>query len=253
MSWVLPPLRVTKQSPRLPIQEFVVRPEPTLADIATALEALHKNIQALSQQLDHLENDTVHKVNNYICQCTNIISDYLTANFGEIRADRYPIHALFIQARTGRSSPPLDEGFFNAIVPGAVPVARGLAQATSRLPIQNLALPREPNLADIMRALDALHKNIQALSQQISRLEHDLIQNIKDYIYECTKFIGLNNLNPNFLQMALDRIWIYLVVEPPLSKDGYAFFGEKLGGLYIGAGNEYSDSFARQFYTPIDA
>ena len=93
MSSALPrSARVTKQSPHLPIQQLAVRPEPKVSDIGTALAALHKNIHALSQQLDHLENDTVHNVNNYIYEITKFISDNLSANFGEIRDERPWLH-----------------------------------------------------------------------------------------------------------------------------------------------------------------
>jgi hypothetical protein len=93
MSGALPrSWRATKQAPPLAIQQLAVRPEPKLSDIATALAALHKNIQALSQQLDHLEHDTVNDVNNYIYEITNFISDNLNANFGEIRDERPWLH-----------------------------------------------------------------------------------------------------------------------------------------------------------------
>jgi hypothetical protein len=92
------PARVSKQSPHLAIQELAVRPEPKLADIATALAALNENIHALSQQLDHLENDTVHNVSNYIRQCAQFICDDLTSNFKEIREDRQWYHATLTQS-----------------------------------------------------------------------------------------------------------------------------------------------------------
>ena len=99
MSGALPrSWRATKQAPPLAIQQLAVRPEPKLSDIATALAALNENIHALSQQLDHLENDTVHNVSNYIRQCAQFICDDLTSNFKEIREDRQWYHATLTQS-----------------------------------------------------------------------------------------------------------------------------------------------------------
>jgi hypothetical protein len=83
--------------PPPPMQEVVVRAQPTLPDVAAAIQTLQKSVQALSQQLTHAENDTVHNVNEYVYANTKVIDDDLNSGFGDVKSDREFIHTILMQ------------------------------------------------------------------------------------------------------------------------------------------------------------
>jgi hypothetical protein len=44
----------------------------------------------------------------------------------------------------------------------------------------------QPSMADVMKALDTVNKNIHALSKQVQELERNMTYNINNYTYQCS-------------------------------------------------------------------
>jgi hypothetical protein len=102
-------IRTTKKSPLLAQEVTTLVRQPSLAEIATAIQTLQKSVQALSQQLDSVEYNTAHNVNEYINTCANVISNSINSGFNDVRSDRQWVHTTILQAynnlmRAGSSS-----------------------------------------------------------------------------------------------------------------------------------------------------
>jgi hypothetical protein len=97
-------------------------------------------------------------------------------------------------------------------------------------PINSAALVRQPTLAEIMKALDTLNKDIKTLSVRINNLEQSLFAKITQYFDECVKVLEYE-VRIGFLEMDYDRIWMHMSLASLQGVSGPIWFGPPLNRI----------------------